>query len=76
MTLPGAYDVAFTVTGDGGVLCTGTLVVRVVDSPFRNPLFWLASLLTIAGLVLLFAFGVTKLTRPVYVRNDDREGVR
>ena len=76
VTLPGTYDVAFTVTGAGGVLCTGTLSVRVVDSPFRNPLFWLAFLLTVAGLVMLFVFGVTKLTRPVYVRSADREAVR
>ena len=76
VTLPGTYDVAFAVAGDGGVLCTGTLSVRVVDSPFRNPLFWLALLLTVAGLVMLFVFGVTKLTRPVYVRSSEREGVR
>jgi hypothetical protein len=76
VTLPGTYDVAVTVTGDGGVRCTGTLSVRVMDSPFRNPLFWLAFLLTVAGLVLLVAFGVTKLTRPVYDRRDGREGVR
>ena len=76
VTLPGTYDVAFTVTGDGGVECTGTLSVRVIDSPFRNPLFWLAFLLTLAGLVMLFVFGVTKLTRPVYIRNGEREGVR
>jgi len=48
----------------------------VIDSPFRNPLFWLAFLLTLAGLVMLFVFGVTKLTRPVYIRNGEREGVR
>ena len=75
VTLPGTYDVAFTVTGDGGILCTGTLSVRVVDSPFRNPLFWLALLLTVGGLVMLFMFGITKLTRPVYVRSTEREGV-
>jgi hypothetical protein len=76
VTLPGTYDVAFSVTGDGGVQCTGTLTVRVIDSPFRNPLFWLASLLAVAGLVMLFAFGVTKLTRPVYIRSGEREGMK
>ena len=76
VTLPGTYDVAVTVKGDDGVLCTATLSVRVVDSPFHNPLFWLALLLVVAGLVMLFFFGVTKLTRPVYVRSGDREGVK
>ena len=75
VTLPGAYDVAFTVTGAGGVQCTATLSVRVVDSPFRNPLFWLADLLVVAGLVLLFAFGILKLARPVYVRGTEPKGV-
>jgi len=76
VTLPGRYDVAFAVTGSGGVQCTGTLAVEVVDSPFRNPIFWLAFLLTVAGLVMLYFFGVTKLTRPVYVRPEQRESVR
>jgi hypothetical protein len=76
VTLPGKYDVAFSVTGDGGVRCTGTISVAVVDSPFRNPLFWLAALLMIGGLVMLFAFGITKLTRPVYVRPTEREGFK
>jgi hypothetical protein len=74
VTLPGKYEVAFAVTGSGGVQCTGTMSVQVIDSPFRNPLFWLAAILTVAGLVMLFFFGITKLTRPVYVRANDREG--
>jgi uncharacterized iron-regulated membrane protein len=52
------------------------LAVQVIDSPFRNPLFWLAFLLTVAGLVMLFFFGITKLTRPAYIRSNEREGVR
>ncbi len=74
ITLPGKYDVAFSVLGDGGVQCTGTISVAVVDSPFRNPIFWLAALLLLAGLTMLFFFGITKLTRPVYVRDTGREG--
>jgi hypothetical protein len=76
VTLPGTYKIAFTVTGSGGARCAGTMVVRVLDSPFRNPFFWLASLLAAAGLTMLFAFGVTKLTRPVIIRAGDREDVR
>jgi hypothetical protein len=76
VTLPGRYDVAFAVNGSGGVQCAGTLAVQVIDSPFRNPLFWLAFLLTVAGLVMLFFFGITKLTRPAYIRSNEREGVR
>jgi len=71
VTLPGNYEVAFTVTGPGGVQCTGTIAVRVMDSPLRNPLFWLAFILIAAGLVMLFVFGMTKLTRPTYVRTRE-----
>jgi hypothetical protein len=64
-TLPGKYEVGFTVTGNGGVECTGAISVRVMDSPGRNPLWWLAFILIIAGLVMLFVFGISKLIRPV-----------
>jgi hypothetical protein len=75
VTLPGRYEVNVTVTGNGGVECTGEISVRVMDPPLRNPLWWLAFLLTAAGLIMLFVFGMTKLTRPVYVRTDE-EGAR
>jgi len=67
-TLPGKYEVGFTVTGNGGVECTGAISVRVMDSPGRNPLWWVALILIIAGLAMLSVFGVSKLTRPVRVR--------
>lgn len=74
VTLPGKYQVGFTVTGSGGVECTGAISVRVMDNPGRNPLWWLAFLLIIAGLVMLFVFGISKLTRPVHVPTTEREG--
>jgi hypothetical protein len=75
VTLPGKYEVAFTVTGSSGVKCTGTISVRVMDPPGRNPFWWLALLLIIAGLVLLFVFGISKLTRPVATRTN-KKGLR
>jgi hypothetical protein len=72
-TLPGKYEVGFTVTGSGGVECTGAISVRVLDSPGRNPLWWLALILIIVGLVMLFVFGISKLTRPVRVRPTEWE---
>ena len=68
VTLPGKYEVGFTVTGNGGVQCAGTISVRVMDGPGHNPLWWLALILIVAGLVMLFVFGVSKLTRPVHLR--------
>ena len=68
LTLPGKYVVDVAVTGQGGVDCTGTISVRVMDGPVHNPLWWLAFILTIAGLVMLFVFGISKLTRPVSAR--------
>lgn len=73
-TLPGKYEVGFTVTGTGGVECTGAISVRVMDSPGRNPLWWLALILIIAGLVMLFVFGISKLTKPVHVRTSEWGG--
>ena len=70
-TLPGKYEVDFTVTGAGGVECTGAISVRVMDSPGRNPLWWLALILIIVGAVMLFVFGISKLTRPVRVRPSE-----
>ncbi len=67
VTLPGKYEVGFTVTGRGGAECTGVISVRVMDSPGRNPLWWLALILIIVGLVVLLVFGFSKLTRPVLV---------
>lgn len=72
VTLPGTYEVDLTVVGNGGVKCAVTLSVRVMDPPGRNPFWWLALLLIIAGLVMLFAFGVSKWTRPVVVRTNDQ----
>lgn len=74
VTLPGTYEVAFTVTGGSAVACTGTLSVRVMDPPGHNPFWWLALLLIIAGLVMLVVFGISKLTRPVAVRTDKKGG--
>ena len=71
VTLPGKYEIAFSITGNSGAKCTGTISVRVMDSPGRNPLFWLALILIISGLVMLFVFGITKLTRPVRLRAND-----
>ena len=73
-TLPGKYEVGFTVTGNGGVECTGVISVRVLDSPGRNPLWWLAFILIIAGLVMIFVFGISKLTRPVRVPTREWQG--
>jgi hypothetical protein len=72
VTLPGKYEVGFAVTGSGGVTCTGTISVRVMDPPGRNPFLWLALLLIIAGLVLLAVYGISKWTRPVSVRTDSQ----
>ncbi len=72
VTLPGKYEIGFTVTGNGGVNCTGTISVRVLDPPGHNPLWWLALILIIAGLVMLFVFGISKWTRPVRVRTNDQ----
>jgi hypothetical protein len=71
VTLPGKYEVGLSITGNGGVKCTGTISVRVMDSPGRNPLWWLAFLLIIGGLVMLLVFGVSKLTRRVRLRTND-----
>jgi hypothetical protein len=72
VTLPGKYQVGFTVTSGGTVQCTGILTVRVMDPPGHNPFWWLALLLIIAGLVLLVVFGVSKVTRPVTVRTNNK----
>lgn len=74
VTLPGEYEIGFTVTGNGGAICTGTISVRVMDPPGHNPFWWLALILIIAGLVMLFVFGISKGTRPVSVRTNDRGG--
>jgi len=68
LTLPGKYEIGFTVAGNGGAECTGAISVRVMDSLGRNPLWWLALILLIAGLVMLYVCGISKLTRPVSVR--------
>jgi len=70
-TLPGKYEVGFTVTGSGGIECTGAISVRVMDTPGHNPLWWLALIFIIVGLVMLFVFGISKLTRPVHVRPSE-----
>src|ERR1700683_4407833 len=44
VTLPGKYEAALTVTGKIGVQCAGSISVRVMDNPGRNPLWWLAFL--------------------------------
>jgi len=72
VTLPGKYAVGFAVTGNGGVECTGTLSVRVMDPPGHNPFWWLAFLLLVAGAIMLFVFGISKWTRPSVVRTNDR----
>lgn len=74
VTLPGRYEVGFRVAGVGGAVCTGVISVRVMDSPGRNPLWWLAFILIIVGLVMISVFGISKLTRPVLVRPSDRGG--
>ena len=71
VTLPGKYEIGFLIMGNSGARCTGTISVRVMDSPGRNPLWWLALILIIAGLVMLFVFGISKLTKPVRLRTND-----
>jgi hypothetical protein len=68
VTLPGKYVVTFAVTGQRGAECAGTISVRVMDGPIHNPLWWLAFILIIAGLVMLFVLGISKLTRPASSR--------
>jgi hypothetical protein len=68
VTLPGKYEITFTVTGNGGANCTGTMWVKVMDPPGHNPFWWFALVLLIAGVVMLWVFGITKWTRPVSVR--------
>jgi hypothetical protein len=70
VTLPGKYEVGFTVSGSGGVKCTGVISVRVMDPPGHNPFWWLALILIIAGLVMFFVFGISKWTRPVHARTN------
>jgi len=72
VTLPGTYQVGFAVAGNGGVACAGTISVRVMDPPGHNPLWWLALVLILAGLAMFVVFGVSKWTRPVYVRTGER----
>lgn len=72
VTLPGKYEIGITVTGSGGMRCIVTLSVRVMDPPGHNPFWWLALMLIIAGLVMLAVFGISKWTRPVVVRTNDR----
>jgi len=62
--LPGTYEVGLTVSGDGGAQCSGTLWVKVVDSPARSPLWWLSLVLIVAALIMFFVFGVSKWTKP------------
>jgi uncharacterized membrane protein len=64
----GKLDIGFTVTGSGSAACTGVISVRVMDSLAHNPLWWLALILLIVGLVMLYVFGVSKLTRPLSAR--------
>ena len=63
--LPGTYEVGFTVSGNGGAQCSGTLWVKVVDSPGRTPLWWLSLVLIVAALIMFYAFGISKWTRPI-----------
>jgi hypothetical protein len=71
LPLPGKFDVGIVVNGNGGAQCIGTLAVRVVDSPGRTPTWWMALILTIAGLVMILVFGVSKWTNPIRVRIDE-----
>jgi hypothetical protein len=72
-TFPGKFDTSFTVTGQGGVDCTVTMSVRVMDNPLRNPLWWLAAILIVAGVVMLLVLGISKMTRPEYTRTSERD---
>jgi len=72
VTLPGRYRVGYTVIGTGGVVCTGTISVLVMDPPGRNPLWWLALVLILAGLAMFFVYGLSKWTRPVSARTGER----
>jgi hypothetical protein len=73
VTLPGRYTIDVTVAGSQGVRCTAMLSVRVIDRPERNPLFWLALIQLVAGVALLFVYGLSKFTRPALVRPNERE---
>ncbi len=68
LTLPGKYEIGFAVAGSGSVECTGAISVQVVDSLGRNPLWWLALIFLIGGLVMLYVFGISKMTRPMAAR--------
>jgi hypothetical protein len=71
IALPGTFQVGISVTGEGGASCTGTVAVRVIDSPGRTPMWWLALILVIAGLVMFFVLGLSKWTKPVRTRPGD-----
>ena len=71
VALPGVYQVGIRVTGEGGASCLGTLAVRVVDTPGRTPMWWLAFILVVAGLAMFFVFGLSKWTKPVRARPSD-----
>jgi hypothetical protein len=71
VALPGDYQVGISVAGSGGISCVGTVSVRVLDSPGRTPMWWLAFLLVIAGLAMFFVFGLSKWTKPIRTRPDE-----
>ena len=57
---PGTYEVTLAANGKGGAACTGTVWVKVVDSPTGTPLFWAALVLMLIALIMLGFIGYTK----------------
>ena len=68
---PGTYVVTVTAAGQGGGLCTGTVWVKVVNSPTGTPLFWAALVLILIAIILLTLLGWVKWIGPILTRKGD-----
>jgi hypothetical protein len=65
---PGTYEVTFTATGQGGAECTGTVWVKVVNSPTGTPLWWSALVLILIALIMFMFAGYAKWLSPILSR--------
>jgi hypothetical protein len=68
---PGTYLVTIVATGEGGAACTGTVWVKVVDSPTGTPLFWAALVLILIAIIMLALIGYTKWIGPLLTSRGD-----
>ncbi len=68
---PGTYVVTILATGQNGATCTGTVWVKVVNSPTGTPLFWAATILILIALIMLAYIGYTKWIGPLLTRKGD-----